>query len=87
MISIMKRIFKQLLNDKRSLALILFAPILIMSLSYLVFGDTAYTPNVGLMDIPTVMSSAISDTNLNVTIVDSMDDSYLQMGLMMLISI
>lgn len=40
------RIVKQMLGDRRSLALILIAPLLILGLLYLLLGDSSYTPRI-----------------------------------------
>lgn len=40
------RIVKQMLGDRRSLALILIAPLLILSLLYLLLGDSPYAPKI-----------------------------------------
>jgi ABC-2 type transport system permease protein len=39
---------KQMHNDKRSLAIILIAPILIMSLLFLLLGESSYVPSIGV---------------------------------------
>lgn len=46
MFSIAKRIFKQIIHDKRSLAMIILAPILLTTLIYLLLGETDYKPTV-----------------------------------------
>lgn len=46
------RILRQFKRDKRTMALLIFAPILVLSLLYLVFGDEDYAPHVGLVDFP-----------------------------------
>lgn len=48
MISLILRIVKQMRNDKRSLAIILIAPILIMSLLFLLLGESSYEPIIGV---------------------------------------
>lgn len=40
------RIVKQMLGDRRSLALILIAPLLILGLLYLLLGDSSYVPKI-----------------------------------------
>lgn len=42
------RIFKQMINDKRSLALIFLAPLLILSLLYLLLGKSSYKPTIAV---------------------------------------
>lgn len=48
MASLIIRIVKQVLNDKRSLAIILVAPILMISLLYLLLGESSYKPTIGV---------------------------------------
>ncbi len=45
------RIIKQMLNDKRSLALVLFAPMLLMTFMYFIFGTSNYTPSIVVKDL------------------------------------
>lgn len=51
MSAIILRICKQMLNDKRALAMILLAPLLIMSFMYLVLGDSSYEPKIATKDL------------------------------------
>lgn len=50
--ALLLRILKQLKNDPRTLALMLVAPFLIMSLIYLLLGDSDYRPVVATYDMP-----------------------------------
>ncbi|WP_433745554.1 ABC transporter permease [Falsibacillus pallidus] len=43
------RIIRQILRDKRTLALILFAPLLILTMLWLVFDSSDYKPKVGVV--------------------------------------
>ncbi|RDI41955.1 ABC transporter permease [Falsibacillus pallidus] len=43
------RIIRQILRDKRTLALILFAPLLILTMLWLVFDNSDYKPKVGVV--------------------------------------
>ena len=69
--AIIIRIIKQMWNDKRSLALILFAPILIISFMYLVFGESSYIPKLATIDLPSQMITAIEKQD--VTIITTSD--------------
>ncbi len=66
MIAIIIRIIKQMLNDKRSLILVLFAPIMIMTLSYFVFGESAYVPKIALIDVPYPVVQILEAQNLEI---------------------
>lgn len=48
MIIIAKRIIKQIFNDKRSLPIMLIAPVLILTLIFLLLGENFYKPTVAL---------------------------------------
>jgi ABC-2 type transport system permease protein len=50
-----KRILRQIIRDKRTLGLLIMAPILVLTMLYLVFEGEDYIPKVGLVDVPTGM--------------------------------
>jgi ABC-2 type transport system permease protein len=75
MIAIILRIIKQMLNDKRSLVLMLFAPILIISFMYFVFGDSNYTPKINVVDIPDSIVVALKQQDATITnVTGNIDD-------------
>ena len=74
MLSIIQRIVKQIIRDKRSLAMILIAPILLLTLIYLLFGNTDYKPKVVLNGIPNNIEKLISKENINVIKSGTMED-------------
>ncbi|CAM3829986.1 ABC transporter permease [Mesobacillus zeae] len=49
------RILRQFIRDKRTMALMLAAPLLILTLVDLVFNGENYVPNIGLVSIPTTI--------------------------------
>ena len=51
MLSIVKRILGQIKNDKRSLGLLLFAPLLVLTLLYFILGDSNYVPQIAVYDM------------------------------------
>lgn len=53
------RILRQILRDKRTLGLLIFAPILVLSMVYLVFNGNEYTPKFGLVNAPAAILSQI----------------------------
>jgi ABC-2 type transport system permease protein len=59
--SIAIRIIRQVLNDKRSLALIVVAPIFLMTLLYLLLGKAAYTPIVATDGLPNMMLDVLKE--------------------------
>ncbi|MBZ5751104.1 ABC transporter permease [Metabacillus rhizolycopersici] len=46
------RILRQIFRDKRTMGLLIIAPILVLTMLHLVFNGDEYQPNVGLVDIP-----------------------------------
>lgn len=61
------RILRQFIRDKRTMALIVLAPILVLTLLYLVFGDEDFEPNVGLVDFPEEIVEAINLDGADIT--------------------
>ncbi|MBI4857546.1 MAG: ABC transporter permease [Acetobacterium woodii] len=51
MLSIVKRILGQIKNDKRSLGLLLFAPLLVLTLLFFILGDSNYQPQIATYDM------------------------------------
>jgi len=51
MLSIVKRILGQMKNDKRSLGLLLFAPLLVLTLLFFILGDSNYVPKIAVYDM------------------------------------
>lgn len=58
--ALLLRILKQLKNDPRTLALMLVAPFLIMSLIYLLLGDSDYRPVVATYDMPSSFTEPLT---------------------------
>ncbi len=83
MISIMVRIIRQVLNDKRSLAMIVVAPVFLLTLLYLLLGKNAYTPVVAVDGLPPVMLSALKSQNTIAVVPkdsEETDEDYLRNG-------
>ncbi|WP_226670696.1 hypothetical protein [Metabacillus litoralis] len=68
MIHLAKRVFRQTINDKRSVMMILVAPLLILTLVYFLLGDSDYVPTVGINKnaIPDSLVTALEEQDLNV---------------------
>ncbi|MDZ7836311.1 MAG: ABC transporter permease [Alkalibacterium sp.] len=69
------RILRQFRRDKRTMALLILAPILVLSLLYLVFGDEDYTPRIGLVDIPQAMTERVDTSDAEVTVYENEEDA------------
>ena len=76
--AIILRIFGQMRNDKRSLALILFAPVLLMTLMYLVFGESSYVPTVAALGLPQQMAAELQKQDIKLEITEDTPDSLLK---------
>lgn len=79
MLSIIKRILSQLKNDKRSLGLLIFAPLLVITLLYFILDDSSYVPKIAVFDINEQLVTGL-DENAELTILDELpvDDNYLE---------
>lgn len=62
-----KRILQQLIRDKRTLALLIFAPILVLTMLYLVFDGEEYVPEIGLVNIPEPVTEKMEMSDAGVT--------------------
>ena len=47
-----KRILRQIVRDKRTMGLLIVAPILVLTMLHLVFNGGDYTPKIGFVDVP-----------------------------------
>lgn len=54
------RILRQFIHDKRTMALMFAAPLLVLSLMSLVFGGDSYTPEIGLTGQASVLSESLA---------------------------
>ncbi|MDX5474780.1 MAG: ABC transporter permease, partial [Bacillaceae bacterium] len=68
MIHLAKRVIRQTLNDKRSVMMILVAPLLILTLVYFLLGDSGYVPTVGVdkKGLPDSLVTALEEQDLNI---------------------
>lgn len=65
--NIVKRIIRQIFNDKRSLALILLVPILLFTLIYLLLGKSDYKAQIAEYGMPAQMVDKIEAQDVTVT--------------------
>ncbi|HLS61595.1 MAG TPA: ABC transporter permease [Virgibacillus sp.] len=61
------RILRQLVRDKRTIGLLVFAPILVLTMLHLVFSGDDYVPKVGLVDIPDQVMEEMAITDAEIT--------------------
>ena len=74
-IALTKRILQQLIRDKRTLGLLIFAPILVLTMLHLVFNGDDYVPKVGLVEISEAIVDQIDTTDAEVTIYTNENDA------------
>ena len=70
--ALLLRILKQLKNDPRTLALMLVAPFLIMSLIYLLLGDSDYRPLVATYNMPSSFTEPLTTSAEVKTLTDTL---------------
>ncbi|OPX86499.1 MAG: Inner membrane transport permease YbhS [Pelotomaculum sp. PtaB.Bin104] len=58
------RILNQLRHDKRTIALMLFAPILLLTLLYFILGESEPTVNVAVINAPAGFMDKLDDSNV-----------------------
>ncbi|WP_019154063.1 ABC transporter permease [Robertmurraya massiliosenegalensis] len=61
------RILRQIIRDKRTLGLLIFAPILILTMLHLVFNGDDYVPKVGLVEIPEALEEQLDLDDAGIT--------------------
>jgi ABC-2 type transport system permease protein len=73
------RIIRQIRNDRRTLALLIFAPILLITLIYLILGESDYTPTIATRDVPTAVVAELASHAAVTTLPDDKaPDKYLK---------
>ncbi|WP_178023577.1 ABC transporter permease [uncultured Paenibacillus sp.] len=65
------RIIRQFIHDKRTMALLIVAPLLVLSMMYLVFNGDAYQPKFGTVQIPTALADKLSGGDAEVIAFDT----------------
>ncbi|MEK4761782.1 ABC transporter permease [Viridibacillus sp. FSL E2-0187] len=65
-IALVNRIIQQMLRDKRTLALLFLAPLLILSLMYFIFHTEDSSPKLGVIGGDTKIVNALEDANIEI---------------------
>ncbi|CAM2904521.1 ABC transporter permease [Paenibacillus sediminis] len=65
------RILKQFFHDKRTLALMIVAPMIILWMMSLVFNGSTYEPKIGTVNVPTELNQKLKDQGAIVTVYDA----------------
>lgn len=61
------RILRQFIRDKRTIGLLVFAPILVLTMMHLVFNGDSYVPKVGLVGIPEPITEQLNLEDAKIT--------------------
>lgn len=69
------RIIRQFIRDKRSIALLIVAPIIVLSLMYLVFNGDTYQPKLGTLQLPSAISQSLSTNGAIVSTYDTVEEA------------
>jgi ABC-2 type transport system permease protein len=72
--ALIKRICQQMLRDKRTLALLFVAPLLILTLMYFLFNGNTVEPKIGLVNIDNSINKVLKDSKVNVILYDKVTD-------------
>lgn len=70
MINLAKRVAIQMIGDKRSMAMILFAPLLVITFIYFLLGDSGYIPTIAIDKLSTPPAIVSALNNQDAVIVD-----------------
>ena len=68
--ALIKRICQEMLRDKRTLALLFLAPLLILSLMYFIFNGNSVDPKLAVVNIDNRMVHALEKANIDVIVYD-----------------
>ncbi|MFZ7943854.1 ABC transporter permease [Neobacillus sp. 19] len=64
--ALIKRIIQQMLRDKRTLALMFVAPLLILTLMYFLFNGNTVTPKLGVAGVDSNLVKAFEDADIKI---------------------
>jgi len=74
--AIMIRILLQLAHDKRTIGLMIFAPILVLTLMSFIFDGSDYHPKIGIINAPLSFVNKLEDNDVNITRYDESNAYY-----------
>lgn len=73
--ALVRRILKQIIRDKRTMGLLIMAPILVLTMLHLVFNGESYTPKVGFVDLPTPLVEQLDDNDATIREYETTDEA------------
>lgn len=71
--AVIVRIARQFIHDKRTMALLVVAPLLVLSLMYLVFNGDTYQPKIGTVELPAAITEKLTAADAKVTAYDTVE--------------
>ncbi|MDU0332349.1 ABC transporter permease [Paenibacillus sp. 3LSP] len=71
--AVIVRIARQFIHDKRTMALLVVAPLLVLSLMYLVFNGDTYQPKIGTVELPAAITEKLIAADAKVTAYDTVE--------------
>lgn len=76
-LAMIKRILVQMIRDKRTLALMFLAPLLILTLMYFLFNSDASNPTLGVVNVDETIVTLLrdNDNDIDVKAYTSVDDN------------
>jgi ABC-2 type transport system permease protein len=73
--ALMIRILKQFIHDKRTLAMMIVAPILILYMMSLVFSSGSSLAKIGVVNVPPILSETLNKQGANITTYSTEEDA------------
>ncbi|BAQ10155.1 ABC transporter permease [Sporosarcina sp. FSL W7-1349] len=65
--ALVKRILRQIVRDKRTIGLLIFAPMLVLTMLYFIFEGGEYEPKIGLVDVPEMIEQQLNVAGATLT--------------------
>ncbi|MCR2806467.1 ABC transporter permease [Paenibacillus soyae] len=69
------RIVRQFVRDKRTMALLIAAPLLVLTMMYLVFSGDKYEPKVGVVAIPAPFQAKLETSGMEIVAFGSIEEA------------
>jgi len=73
--ALVRRILKQIVRDKRTMLLLIMAPILVLTMLHLVFNGDSYSPKVGVVDLPTSLVEQLDDHEATINLYETTNEA------------
>lgn len=73
--ALVRRILKQIVRDKRTMLLLIMAPILVLTMLHLVFNGDSYSPKVGFVDLPTSLVEQLDDHEATINLYETTNEA------------